>query len=171
MSATLSIPQRCDLATIEPSCDNFYVHEGRIETVTRRGPRLSTALRRARQERGLSMSELAAQAGVDKAQVSRLESGETTQPLRSTLNQLANVLGIEPAELHQAAGFLTDALPSLPVYLRTKYGELPDEAQLDLQRYLKRLHRKYELAGPAPGEDELPEDPSPSTKRTRGGKR
>lgn len=140
--------------------------------MTKRGPRLSTVLRRAREDRGLSMGELGELAGIDKAQVSRLESGETTQPMRDTLNRLAHALDIEPAELHQAAGYLNDALPSLPVYLRSKYGQLPDEAQADLQRYLNRLHRKYDLAGPAPGEDELPEPTSRirTTKRTKGGK-
>jgi transcriptional regulator with XRE-family HTH domain len=166
-----SFHNRCDLATITGSWDNSLRHEGHTNTMTRRGPRLSTLLRQARQQQGLSMGELAELAGIHKAQVSRLESGETTLPNRDTLNRLAFVLEIEPARLHQAAGYLDDALPSLPIYLRSKYGELPTEAHADVERYVQRLQRKYGLDGPAPGEDELPEQPRTRTSRsTRGGR-
>jgi transcriptional regulator with XRE-family HTH domain len=123
----------------------------------RRRPKLATVLRRAREERGLSIRQLAEASGVDKGVISRMESGTTRSPQRDSLNRLARVLRVEPSELHQAAGIQKPQdLPSLPVYFRQRYRSLPDEAVADIERYVEELQAKYG-AGPARGEDEAPD--------------
>lgn len=51
-------------------------------------------------------------------------------------------------------------LPSFVPYLRSKYRGLPDEAVDSIEKYVARLAKKHGVAidGPAPGEDELPDE-------------
>ena len=126
------------------------------EQPRRTRPKLATVLRKAREERGLSIRQLAEASGIDKGVISRMESGTTKSPQRASLNRLARVLRIEPSTLYDAADlFAPRDMPSLPVYFRRQYKALPDEALADLERYVQRLHVKYG-SGPAPGEDEEP---------------
>jgi transcriptional regulator with XRE-family HTH domain len=55
-------------------------------------------LRRLRYERGLSQEVLAYEAGVNRSYLSKLEKGATYVGLE-ILGKLADVLGVEPAEL------------------------------------------------------------------------
>src|SRR4051794_34130681 len=103
-----------------------------------RRPRLATVLRRAREERGLSIRQLAEASGVDEGVISRMESGETKSPQRDSLTRLSKALRVEPTELYQASGLQKPQdLPSLPVYFRQRYKSLPDEAVADLERYVE----------------------------------
>jgi transcriptional regulator with XRE-family HTH domain len=56
-------------------------------------------LTRRRQEKMLSMQELADAAGIDKASISRIESGEVRHPWPKTLRALAKALECNPTEL------------------------------------------------------------------------
>ncbi len=135
------------------------------KAISTKQPDLASQLSEARQASGLSMGQLAERSGIDKGLISRMESGETLSPQRSTLDNLAAALRLEPAVLHAAAGYLGSALPSLPVYFRSRYKALPDEALADVERYVERLHHKYGLQGPATGEDEEPEGASEAPQR------
>jgi transcriptional regulator with XRE-family HTH domain len=89
---------------------------------------LGTTLRRLRTEAGQSLKDLEAKSGVSRSVISRIESGEKQQPQPSTLNRLAEGLMADASVLLASAGYTTkkaDALPNLPVYLRSKYGHLP----------------------------------------------
>ena len=55
-------------------------------------------LRRLRHEKGLSQEVLAYEAGVNRSYLSKLEKGATYVGLE-ILGKLADVLGVEPAEL------------------------------------------------------------------------
>ena len=55
-------------------------------------------LRRARKARGLSQEKLAAEVDLDMRQLGRIERGESF-PSVGSLIKLAEVLGVEPAEL------------------------------------------------------------------------
>ena len=59
---------------------------------------LSTRLRRVREERGMSRSELAERAGLSRPTIWAWESGKT-QPRNSNLQTLAAALGISEIEL------------------------------------------------------------------------
>ena len=53
----------------------------------------TTALRRLRQEAELSLAEVSRRTGIDKSQLSRLESGQTI-PTVERLRQLGEVYGV-----------------------------------------------------------------------------
>jgi transcriptional regulator with XRE-family HTH domain len=51
------------------------------------------SLRQARESAGLSLDEVASRSGIDKAQLSRLESGKVHDPRSSTLSRYARAIG------------------------------------------------------------------------------
>jgi DNA-binding phage protein len=53
--------------------------------------------RKAREDRGLSLSEVAARMGVDHATVSRLESGRQTNPTVNTVMRYVEAIGLKVA--------------------------------------------------------------------------
>ena len=90
-----------------------------------------------RERAGISQSELARRSGIDQTTVSRIESGAVT-PTPDRLSRLAEALQVNSGDLFGLAGYTrpTD-LPSLPVYLRTKYGQhLTDEQRRELRAWL-----------------------------------
>jgi DNA-binding phage protein len=52
------------------------------------------ALKRARQDRGLSLSEVSRRSGIDLASLSRLEAGKNPNPTFETLSRYADALGL-----------------------------------------------------------------------------
>jgi DNA-binding Xre family transcriptional regulator len=52
-----------------------------------------------RQERTLSIRELAAKAGMSYANLHKIETGQRKQPWPSTIRKLADALGVDPGEL------------------------------------------------------------------------
>ncbi len=106
---------------------------------------LAKLLRKLRLRAGLSVKELEVKSGVSRAAISRTENGEKL-PTPTTLNRLAEGLGIDASELFQAAGYTTtgaEALPALQPYLRAKYAHLPAAARKELADYLDRLEAEY----------------------------
>ncbi|MGH9177982.1 MAG: helix-turn-helix domain-containing protein [Acidimicrobiales bacterium] len=107
---------------------------------------LSDLVRRLRARSGLSIRQLEEASGINRANLSRLERGEASRPQPETLTRLAEVFGIDASELLTAAGYTADkasALPSLPMYLRSKYAHLPASARKDLADYVTRLETEY----------------------------
>jgi transcriptional regulator with XRE-family HTH domain len=80
----------------------------------------------------MSLMTLAKRAGVNQANVSRLETGQAPRSTMASLTRIAEVLGVDPLRLYKAAGITEPeaSLPSLRPYLRAKYGHLP-KAKLD----------------------------------------
>jgi transcriptional regulator with XRE-family HTH domain len=133
--------------------------------------RLGTYLRRARAKSGLSQAALAEQVGVRNTSILRLERGEFSNPRPELLEGIADTLGLDRFDLAERAGYInSEDLPSLRVYLRTRYGELPESTSDAITAYAERLARQHgvDLSGPAPGEDEEPEE-QPKARATRGG--
>ncbi|MCU1387845.1 MAG: hypothetical protein JWL72_1183 [Ilumatobacteraceae bacterium] len=124
---------------------------------------LAERIKQLRIARELTLGQLARDSGLDKGLISRLESGQVRTPTFATLQRLANALDVETNDLLEASGQLDERLPSLPVYLRAKYGDLPPEGIAELNRYVTKLQAKYGITadGPAPGEDEEPLSPPP----------
>jgi transcriptional regulator with XRE-family HTH domain len=124
--------------------------------------KLGAELRKRREALGLSLRQLEELSGVDDTTIVRLEAGRSQRPATEKLQRLAVALDVPLEDLLITAGIQTDrGLPTLRPYMRTKYPQLPEEAQVDLDRYLGRLAKRYgvSLDGPAPGEDEEPEPP------------
>ncbi len=61
--------------------------------------RLKTVLRKLREEKGLSMADLAAKADVTDAYIAMLETGKRANPSLEVLKRLARALGVSVAEL------------------------------------------------------------------------
>lgn len=107
---------------------------------------LSELLRRLRAKSGLSIRDLEEASGINRANLSRLERGEASRPKPETLTRLAEVFGTDASELLMAAGYTADkaaALPTLPTYLRTKYGHLPAGARKELAEFVSRLEAEH----------------------------
>ena len=67
------------------------------------GRRLGAVVRRVRESQGLTLSDVAARAGISAGMLSRLETGHVT-PSLETLVALADALGVKPALLLRDVG-------------------------------------------------------------------
>ncbi len=132
---------------------------------------LGRLLRQRRQELGLSKMQLAKQVGTTDATIFRIEEGQFTSPAPDKLSRIAEILGLSLADVFGLAEYAVPSdLPSFRPYLRAKYRDLPSEAVEQLERSFTRLAKQhgFEPAGPAPGEDEQPEEQP--TKPKKGGR-
>lgn len=62
-------------------------------------------LRKLREQKGLSLNQLAAKSGVSNAQISRIENGLRDTPRPDTIKKLAEGLNISQTELMEKAGY------------------------------------------------------------------
>lgn len=124
-------------------------------------------LKDRREELGLSQRDLEAASGVGNSVIARFESGFINRPDPDKLAKLSRALGVSLNEV-LAAGNVTSGvdLPKLPVYLRSRYDQLPEEAVEQMNRYFDRLARRHGIDpnGPAEHEDEAPEPINPRKK-------
>ena len=138
----------------------------------REAKKLGAFLRSAREAHALSQNRLGEAVGVPNTTIMRLERGENLNPRADLLAGIAGELGINLADVYGLAGYdAPTALPSLRPYLRSKYRELPADAADQLERYAERLAKRHgvDLAGPSPGEDEMPEHETPRRTRVKKG--
>ena len=132
---------------------------------------LGLLLRRRREELGLSARDLEGLAEVDNGTIVRIEQGAFAAPRPDKLSRIADALGLSLADVYSLAEYAVPSdLPSFRPYLRAKYRDLPADAIAQLERSFTRLAKRhgFDPAGPAPGEDEQPDEPP--TKETRGGR-
>lgn len=108
-------------------------------------PQLGEFVRRQRERRGLSLRQAAAAVGINFATLSRMEAGQLAQPGQDLLRRLALTLECDPVELYALAGYEIPDLPTFAPYLRTKYGQLPEEAIKELSGYFGYLQSYYGL--------------------------
>jgi transcriptional regulator with XRE-family HTH domain len=123
---------------------------------------LGRRLRQQREALDLSIRELAARTGVNHSTVVRLEQGAIDAPAPDKLSRIAEALQLSLADIFALAEYSVPAdLPSFRPYLRSKYRGLPTSAVQELERSFQRIARRHglDLDGPAPGEDEQPEEP------------
>jgi Zn-dependent peptidase ImmA (M78 family)/DNA-binding XRE family transcriptional regulator len=108
----------------------------------------------ARAARGFTQGELASQAGVTQALISKLENGITTDPTADTVQALAQALRFPEALFYSAEK--PHGLPPFHYRKRAKLGKKAldkIEADINLRRmHLARLLKSYDL----PVERELP---------------
>jgi len=120
---------------------------------------LGRRLSARREELGLTVRDVERLAGVDDATVVRLENGVVADPRPATVRAICEALDLVVADVYPIVDY-AGSLPTFRPYLRTKYRGLPPEVVEQLDRIFQRLAARHGLdpAGPAPGEDELPED-------------
>jgi len=119
---------------------------------------LAELLTSARQKLGISSREVARRSGITNSNVRRLELGTIPQPRPETLRALADVLGLELADVYATTGYARpDGLPTFTPYLRSKYGDLPPKARRELEQSFQEIAERYgyDPHGPQPGEDEI----------------
>ena len=123
---------------------------------------LGRRLSARREELGLTVRDVEQLAGVDDATVVRIENGAVADPRPATIRSICDALDLVVADVYPIADY-PGSLPNFRPYLRTKYRGLPAEAIDQLDRIFRRLAERHGLdaAGPAPGEDELPEEEQP----------
>jgi transcriptional regulator with XRE-family HTH domain len=122
---------------------------------------LGKFLKERRAALDLSTHQLAALSRIDQATIVRLEQGAFAEPRPDTLRGVAEALGVSVTDVFALADYaVPNELPTFTPYLRTKYRDLPAEAVEQLDRSFQRLAKRYgfDPAGPAPGEDEQPEE-------------
>lgn len=144
-----------------------------IPKQVRKKPSLGEILQSARAESGLTVRQVAAQTGISTGTVSSVEQGTSLKPTLDNLLGLADVYGIDPMQLIEAAGYKLKkpALPDFKPYLRQKYRHLPKDAKDEITDAFQRITEKYGIShqvGPASGEDE--DDYQTSTDPQRGGR-
>lgn len=95
-----------------------------------------------RTARGFTISQLAREAGIAKSSIHRWEAEEGL-PAPELIEPLARALGVDYEEVFELVAD-PDDLPAFTPYLRTKYGELPDEAVAEAGAFFDKLTRRYE---------------------------
>lgn len=121
--------------------------------------KLGRLIRERRSELGLSIRQLAEQAEMNFATLSRIEQGQFAAPGPDKLARIAEALRISTADLFGLADYTVPGdLPSFRPYLRGKYRDMPAGAVDELNKAFQRIVRKhgYDPDGPHNGEDETP---------------
>jgi transcriptional regulator with XRE-family HTH domain len=96
---------------------------------------LGDYLKRLRTERGLSLAEVAEKVDLAPSYLHYLEAGARKKPHPDYLNRLARFYDVLVEDLYALAGYTpADELPTLPAYLRSKYG-LSDDVIRELENY------------------------------------
>jgi transcriptional regulator with XRE-family HTH domain len=102
---------------------------------------LGPQLRKMRDRRGRSLSDVATEAEISPAYLQKLEAGGVKQPSPNILYKLAKALKVEYAELMRLAGYVTPSNPrakkrrnELTYALSSE--TLTDEEAQELARYL-----------------------------------
>lgn len=126
---------------------------------------LGVYLRAARTSQQLTLLKLAEITGIHDVTLGRFEAGAFAAPQPDKLVRIAEALGLPLADVFSRADYAVPAdLPSFTPYMRSKYGDLPDEAVAQIERYAQKLAKKHGVdlaaaAGPLPGQDETPQPP------------
>lgn len=119
--------------------------------------RLGKFLRTAREQSGLSLAGLAEITGLTKATLGRFEQGAFGNPRPEKLRTIAKALDLPVADVLLMADYSNPAdLPSVPVYMRTRYsGKLSAKDVRDIEAFVnERLTAGAAKRGPRKGEDE-----------------
>lgn len=117
---------------------------------------VGTLVRNRRRELNLSVRQVARQAHIDRATLSRIEVGAIANPSTATLQAVAGTLGLSLSQLFAVGSPDTPAtpLPTLAPYLRIKYPDLSDQAVAEMGHYFDYLQARYGEHRPAEGDDE-----------------
>jgi transcriptional regulator with XRE-family HTH domain len=105
---------------------------------------LGRLIRGRRNELELSVRQLAEQAEMNFATLSRIEQGQFAAPGPDKLARIAKALRISTADLFALADYTGHGdLPSFQPYLRGKYRDMPTAAVDELIKAFERIVRKH----------------------------
>lgn len=100
--------------------------------------RLSTVLKKLREEKGLTQEELAKLAGVTKPYVSMIESGDRKRPSLPVLKRLAKALGVPVKTLRGTSSMIVKNVPDREELLRLER----------IKAWLRKAFPTHEWLGP-----------------------
>lgn len=106
---------------------------------------LGRVIHRERAKAKLTQRDLAEKAGVSHPTILHLERGDFKRPDSEKLLRIAHALNLNAADFFVLLGLHADQLPSLDLYLRTKFkGKLSAKDRKDIERYVeqKRAERR-----------------------------
>jgi len=106
---------------------------------------LADVIREAREAAGLSIRQLATLVGLDFSVLSRIEAGKVARPSPEVLQNLADVLELDAAELLAFIG-VKMKLPEPRTYFRQAYGMTEREAE-EAAALIARRYRKQSRNG------------------------
>ena len=107
-------------------------------------PTFAGLLRSRRQAARLTQAAMAAELGISRAQLIRLESGENKRPSPVLLGRISKHLNVKPEDLYALTGCMPSAdLPSFVPYLRALHPDWPDSAITTLNEFHRFLGEKY----------------------------
>ena len=121
--------------------------------------RLGQLIRARREQAGMTIRDLADDADMNFATVSRIEQGKFATPGHDKLARIAQALALNTADVFALADYTVPAdLPSFEPYLRSKYQDMPAGAIDELNAAFQRITKKhgYTPEGSPDGEDETP---------------
>lgn len=107
----------------------------------------SQFIRRRRKALGLSLRAVQARTGIHHSRIGRWERGDEAPDGPDRIAALARGLEVPVADLYAVAGIELPELPSLPLYLRVKYGAvLPGEALDEIAERAGEVAERYGVA-------------------------
>lgn len=107
---------------------------------------LGRLLKARREAAGLSLTKLAAELGVTRQYLSRIERGDYEHPSFKLINQVTKQLDISLEDVYIATGYtLPKELPSFGPYVRAKHTDWPEDVVQQLESFYEFLKYKYTL--------------------------
>ncbi|MBB3132153.1 SOS-response transcriptional repressor LexA [Paenibacillus rhizosphaerae] len=104
-------------------------------------------LRKLREQKGLSLNQLAAKSGVSNAQISRIENGLRDTPRPDTIKKLAEGLNISQTELMEKAGYF-EGFEDTKKAAVLNYFSTHEEIDKTLQNLISRFdHNNFHDVG------------------------
>jgi|SRR3954453_5478831 transcriptional regulator with XRE-family HTH domain len=102
---------------------------------------LAQFVRVARARLGVSVRHVAEKAGVSHPYITQIERGYVTYPRPQTLERIAKALDVPVEEAFAVVGYDSRELPSLPVYLRSKYAMTGDEVH-EVEEVIRKQNQR-----------------------------
>lgn len=100
---------------------------------------LGRLIHRERAKAKLTQRDLAEKAGVTHSTILHLERGDFKRPDPEKLLRVAHALNLNAADFFVLLGLHADQLPSLGLYLRSKFkSKLSAEDRKDIERYVEQ---------------------------------
>ena len=107
---------------------------------------LGRLLKLKRETAGLNITQMAAQFGMSRTYLSRLERGLYTHPSPKLLIRMATRFDLHLEDIYALSGcFLPADLPSFGPYLRAKHPDWPEKIITELTDFQDFLIQKYSL--------------------------
>jgi transcriptional regulator with XRE-family HTH domain len=122
------------------------LHVAKPDLRNGRTPVLGNLLRAEREAAGLSQAMFAAQIGVSRPYLSRLERGKYAHPSPGILARMAKLLHISADDLYAVTGYvLPTDLPSFGAYLRARHPDWPEAVLAEIEDFYWFIRDKYSL--------------------------